>query len=195
MFTATQWPWELSVYRACRCHVCTRWKLDGDEALYSLCCLSCVQLHRVVLPSEHQPGRHPRSTLIYFEHPDGHLPMWPHNDDTASPTPPSVKEYLEGKMHAAQEEAARYRETTGYWHRHWSPQQQVAPLVAFLGCWSLINNLVKNSLCTHLVWVKVCLVDTITMWSSPHGFLIHSRSGNHLYKCVEILVTGKFLLF
>lgn len=78
---------------------------------------------------------------------------------------------------------------------HWSPQQQVAPLVAFLGCWSLINNLVKNSLCTHLVWVKVCLVDTITMWSSPHGFLIHSRSGNHLYKCVEILVTGKFLLF
>lgn len=69
-------------------------------------------LHRVVLPNDHQPGRPPRNTLVFFEHADGHHPMWPPSNDPGSPTPPSVKEYVNGKLYEVLEDAAKHQETT-----------------------------------------------------------------------------------
>ncbi|MPC16109.1 hypothetical protein E2C01_008924 [Portunus trituberculatus] len=50
-------------------------------------------MHRVVVPSEHQPGKPHRCSLVRFEQPDLHQPMWPASEDPTIPAPLSVKDY------------------------------------------------------------------------------------------------------
>ncbi|KAK8398836.1 hypothetical protein O3P69_004140 [Scylla paramamosain] len=58
-------------------------------------------MHRVVVPSEYQPGRLHRVTCGFFDHPDSHQPMWPPSEDPTSPAPPNVKDYLLAIMRRA----------------------------------------------------------------------------------------------
>ncbi|XP_063858917.1 uncharacterized protein LOC135100015 [Scylla paramamosain] len=64
-------------------------------------------MHRVVLPSEHQPRRPHRCTLIWFEHADSHQPMWPTSEDPTQPAPPGVKDFLMEKTTTAVKAVSR----------------------------------------------------------------------------------------